>query len=327
MPKKSSASKIRLNSFNDLFGLNDVMSQGVEVRNVMLDELFEFEGHPFKVCDNEKMEELTESVREHGVLVPGIARIRAKGGYEIIAGHSRKRACEKAGLSVMPMYIRNMSDDEATIVMVDSNIQREDILPSEKARAYKMKYDAMKHQGKKGNSLKAMGEESGESRNVVQRYIWLANLSDELLEMVDAKKLGFTQGVDISFLRKTEQEWLLNVVNKLGINISIRQSATFYPDLSSEWSANNLTLKPTMVTCNSNKVVWWTGRCGHEWRARIADRTKGHGCPYCAGKILAGFNDIATTNPEVMEEWSDKSKSLEERAELLMRNKTIHSKR
>lgn len=225
MPKKSSASKIRLNSFNDLFGLNDAMSQGVEVRNVMLDELFEFEGHPFKVCDNEKMEELTESVREHGVLVPGIARIRAKGGYEIIAGHSRKRACEKAGLSVMPMYIRNMSDDEATIVMVDSNIQREDILPSEKARAYKMKYDAMKHQGKKGNSLKAMGEESGESRNVVQRYIWLADLSDELLEMVDAKKLGFTQGVDISFLRKTEQEWLLNVVNKLGINISIRQSA------------------------------------------------------------------------------------------------------
>lgn len=225
MPKKSSASKIRLSSFNDLFGLNDVMSQGVEVRNVMLDELFEFEGHPFKVCDNEKMEELTESVREHGVLVPGIARIRAKGGYEIIAGHSRKRACEKAGLSVMPMYIRNMSDDEATIVMVDSNIQREDILPSEKARAYKMKYDAMKHQGKKGNSLKAMGEESGESRNVVQRYIWLANLSDELLEMVDAKKLGFTQGVDISFLRKTEQEWLSNVVNKLGINISIRQSA------------------------------------------------------------------------------------------------------
>ncbi len=225
MPKKSSASKIRLNSFNDLFGLNDAMSQGVEVRNVMLDELFEFEGHPFKVCDNEKMEELTESVREHGVLVPGIARIRAKGGYEIIAGHSRKRACEKAGLSVMPMYIRNMSDDEATIVMVDSNIQREDILPSEKARAYKMKYDAMKHQGKKGNSLKAMGEESGESRNVVQRYIWLANLSDELLEMVDAKKLGFTQGVDISFLRKTEQEWLLNVVNKFGINISIRQSA------------------------------------------------------------------------------------------------------
>ena len=216
MPKKSSASKIRLNSFNDLFGLNDAMSQGVEVRNVMLDELFEFEGHPFKVCDNEKME---------GVLVPGIARIRAKGGYEIIAGHSRKRACEKAGLSVMPMYIRNMSDDEATIVMVDSNIQREDILPSEKARAYKMKYDAMKHQGKKGNSLKAMGEESGESRNVVQRYIWLANLSDELLEMVDAKKLGFTQGVDISFLRKNEQEWLLNVVNKLGINISIRQSA------------------------------------------------------------------------------------------------------
>lgn len=87
----------------------------------------------------------------------------------------------------------------------------------------------------------------------------------------------------------------------------INDLATFYPDLSSEWSANNLTLKPTMVTCNSNKVVWWTGRCGHEWRARIADRTKGHGCPYCAGKILAGFNDIATTNPEVMEEWSDKN--------------------
>lgn len=189
----------------------------------MIDELFEFKNHPFKVKDDARMEELVESVREHGILVPGIARIRPQGGYEIIAGHSRKHACELAGISTMPMFIRNMTDDEATVVMVDSNIQREDILPSEKARAYKLKYDAIKHQGKKGNSLSAMGEESGESIKVIQRYIWLSRLSDELLDMVDKKLLGFTQGVDISFLKKKEQEWVQSVIEKQKVSISTKQ--------------------------------------------------------------------------------------------------------
>jgi len=224
MAKKSSASKIKLNSFNDLFGLTDSEKKVTEVRDVMIDELFEFKNHPFKVREDSRMDELVESVKERGVLVPGIARIRPQGGYEIIAGHSRKRACEIAGITTMPMFIRNLTDDEATVVMVDSNIQREDIFPSEKARAYKMKYDAIKHQGKKGNSLKAMSVESGESGKVIQRYIWLANLSDELLDMVDRRTLGFTQGVDISFLKKKEQEWVLSVIEKTEVNISTKQS-------------------------------------------------------------------------------------------------------
>jgi len=129
------------------------------------------------------------------------------------------------GINDIPMFVRSISDDEAVVVMVDSNIQREDILPSEKARDYKMKYEAIKHQGKKGNSLDILGEESGDSSKVIQRFIWLANLSDELLELVDQKFLGFTQGVDISFLNNEEQEWLLNVLNKSSAKLSIKQSA------------------------------------------------------------------------------------------------------
>lgn len=224
MPKTSSASKIKLNSFNDLFGMNDSMAENGEVRNIMLNELFEFQNHPFKVKDDEKMEELTESIKEHGVLVPGIARIRAKGGYEIIAGHSRKAACERAGLSVMPMFVRNLSDDEATIVMVDSNIQRENLLPSEKAFAYRMKYDAIKHQGVKGNSLSAMSEKSGESAKKIQRYIWISRLLPELLTMVDEKKLPMGQAVDISFLKVKEQELVKIAMDKYGTSISAIQS-------------------------------------------------------------------------------------------------------
>ena len=225
MPKQSSASKITLNGFNELFGMTDSDNLKTDVRDIDLDELYSFEGHPFKVKNDIRMEELVASIKEHGVLVPGIARIRSKGGYEIIAGHSRKKACELAGLKTMPMYIRNLTDDLATIVMVDSNIQREDVLPSEKARAYKMKYDAIKHQGRKGNSLKSMSEEAGESGKTIQRYIWLANLLDDLLDMVDIKKLGFLQGVDISFLKENEQNWVLDVIKKTEVNVTIKQSS------------------------------------------------------------------------------------------------------
>lgn len=172
------------------------------------------------------MEETTESIRLYGVLVPGIARPRAGGGYELIAGHRRKHGSERAGKTEMPIIVRNYSDDEATIIMVDSNIQREDILPSEKAKAYKMKYEAMKHQGKKSgkNTLDEVGEAAGENAKKVQRYIWLARLSEELLEMVDTKRLGFSQGVDISFLTEEAQQWVEVIIEEQGCNVSTAQS-------------------------------------------------------------------------------------------------------
>jgi len=149
MNKTGSATKVKLNSFDDLFGIEQPQSGIEQVHEIALTELHGFKEHPFKVLDDEKMQEMIESIREYGVLMPGIARPMKGGGYEIIAGHRRKYACEMVGLSTMPMFIRDYTDDEATIIMVDSNIQREDILPSEKSKAYRMKYDAMKHQGSK----------------------------------------------------------------------------------------------------------------------------------------------------------------------------------
>ena len=227
MNKRGSADKIKLSSFDDLFGTQEAGTGTEQVQEIPLCELHEFRGHPFKVLDDEKMQETVESIKNYGVLMPGIARPRAEGGYEIIAGHRRRHGCELAGLSTMPMFVRDYTDDEATIIMVDTNIQREDILPSEKARAYSMKYEAMKHQGKKGagNSLDEVGEAAGESGKTVQRYIWLSRLSDELLEMVDKKKIGLVQGVDISFLTEQAQEWVQIIMEETGTNISTVQSA------------------------------------------------------------------------------------------------------
>ena len=227
MNKRGSADKIKLSSFDDLFGTQEASTGTEQVQEIPLCELHEFRGHPFKVLDDEKMQETVESIKNYGVLMPGIARPRAEGGYEIIAGHRRRHGCELAGLSTMPMFVRDYTDDEATIIMVVKNIQREDILPSEKARAYSMKYEAMKHQGKKGagNSLDEVGEAAGESGKTVQRYIWLSRLSDELLEMVDKKKIGLVQGVDISFLTEQAQEWVQAIMEETGTNISTVQSA------------------------------------------------------------------------------------------------------
>ena len=227
MNKRGSADKIKLSSFDDLFGTQEAGTGTEQVQEIPLCELHEFRGHPFKVVDDEKMQETVESIKNYGVLMPGIARPRAEGGYEIIAGHRRRHGCELAGLSTMPIFVRDYTDDEATIIMVDTNIQREDILPSEKARAYSMKYEAMKHQGKKGtgNSLDEVGEAAGESGKTVQRYIWLSRLSDELLEMVDKKKIGLVQGVDISFLTEQAQEWVQVIMEETGTNISTVQSA------------------------------------------------------------------------------------------------------
>ena len=225
--KTGSASKIKMESFDDLFGGSGAQEIGAEqIINAPLADLHEFKDHPFKVLDDEKMEETTESIRLYGVLVPGIARPRTGGGYELIAGHRRKHGSERAGKTEMPIIVRNYSDDEATIIMVDSNIQREDILPSEKAKAYKMKYEAMKHQGKKSgkNTLDEVGEATGENAKKVRRYIWLSRLSDELLEMVDSRKLGFSQGVDISFLPEEAQQWVEVIIEEKGCNVSTVQS-------------------------------------------------------------------------------------------------------
>ena len=226
--KAGSASKVRIDKFDDLFGGSAGQESSAEqIINAPLAELYTFKDHPFRVEDDEKMEETTESIRQYGVLVPGIARPRAGGGYEIIAGHRRKRGSELAGKTEMPVIVRDYTDDEATIIMVDSNIQREDILPSEKARAYKMKYEAMKHQGKKSgkNTLDEVGEAAGENAKKVQRYIWLSRLSEGLLAMVDGRKLGFSQGVDISFLSEEAQLWVQAVIEEKSCNISMVQSA------------------------------------------------------------------------------------------------------
>ena len=224
--RNKSAEKVKLSSFDDLFGKEEPVS-GEVVTSVPIDLLHPFKNHPFHVLDDEKMEETVESVKQYGILMPGIVRPYPDGGYEVVAGHRRWRACELAGLEEMPVIIRDIDDDTATVIMVDTNIQREDILPSEKARAYSMKYEAMKHQGKKGkgSSLDEVGEAAGESGKTVQRYIWLARLSDELLDMVDKKKIGLVQGVDISFLTEQAQEWVQVILEETGVAISTTQSS------------------------------------------------------------------------------------------------------
>lgn len=259
MNKINSASKIKLNSFNDLFGMNDSMRETGEIREVFIDDLYDFHDHPFKPISKEKMDELVKSVSENGVLTPGVARIRPQGGYEIIAGHNRREACRRAGISTMPMFIRNLSDEEAIIAMVDSNIQREDILPSEKAKAYRMRYEAMKSPGKKGNSLETIGADSGDSVKSVQRYLWLSRLNDELLDMVDRKKLGIVQGSDISFLKEKEQGWVLTVLKESRVKITKKQSDKL-KKLSQEKLLTEDTVKEMLIlpenTSKSKKVVF-----------------------------------------------------------------------
>ena len=214
--KSKSAEKVKLNSFDDLFGINET---GETVTSVPLSELHTFKGHPFRVLDDEKMQETVESVKQYGVLMPGIVRPHPKGGYEVIAGHRRWRACELAGLTEMPVIIREMDDDTAVVLMVDTNIQREDILPSEKAKAYRMKYEAMKHQGSKGEkyTADAIGEAAGDSGRTVQRYIRLSELAEELLDYVDENKIPMVAGEKLSYLKAGEQAWVVDAIGNSGI--------------------------------------------------------------------------------------------------------------
>ena len=214
--KSKSAEKVKLNSFDDLFGINET---GETVTSVPLSELHTFKGHPFRVLDDEKMQETVESVKQYGVLMPGIVRPHPKGGYEVIAGHRRWRACELAGLTEMPVIIREMDDDTAVVLMVDTNIQREDILPSEKAKAYRMKYEAMKHQGSRGEkyTADAIGEAAGDSGRTVQRYIRLSELAEELLDYVDENKIPMVAGEKLSYLKAGEQAWVVDAIGNSGI--------------------------------------------------------------------------------------------------------------
>lgn len=226
MSKNASALKVKLSSYDELFGAKAPAASD-QIVNVTLSELHTFKNHPFHVNDDKEMEELAESIREHGVLIPGIVRPRAEGGYELIAGHRRKHGSELAGKTEMPVIVRDYSDDEATIMMVDSNIQRETILPSEKAKAYALKYEVLKHQGKKSgkSTLDQVGEAAGENSKKVQRYIWLSRLSDQMLQMVDEKRLGFSQGVDLSFLSKKSQQIVADAIERSKCTVSMGQSA------------------------------------------------------------------------------------------------------
>ena len=193
------------------------------IKDIPLGELHPFPDHPFGVRDDEAMEQTVESIREYGVLVPAIARPREDGGYELIAGHRRKHACELAGLMTMPVIVRDIDRNTATIMMVDSNLQRENILPSERAKAYKMKLEAIKRQGKRHDltstqpvqklSVEQGAEEAGTSREQIRRYIRLNELQPELMQLVDEGKIGMTPAVEISYLKPDEQKLLIETID------------------------------------------------------------------------------------------------------------------
>lgn len=214
--KNRSAQKIKLTSYDELFGTGENSVQG-EYTVLPLRLLRPFKGHPFLVLDDEKMQEMVESIKQHGVIQPGIVRPCAD-GYEVIAGHRRWRACELAGIEEMPVIIRELDDDASTVLMVDTNIQWENLRPSEKAKAYKMKYEAMKHQGSWGEKRTAdvVGEKAGDSGRTVQRYIRLAELTDGLLFMVDAGNIGMTAAEKLSYLKRQEQEWVQKACQDTG---------------------------------------------------------------------------------------------------------------
>ena len=235
---KSSAKNIKLTSVDDLFSTEESRADEnrEKVVEIPLTELFPFKDHPFKVIDNEEMVETAESVKKYGILVPAIARPRDEGGYELIAGHRRKRACELAELETMPVIVRNLDDDEAIIIMVDSNLQRESILPSERAFAFKMKLEAIKRQGARtdltssqlGTKLpradEIIAEQVGSSRNQIQRYIRLTHLIPEILSMVDEKKIAFNPAVELSYLKKEEQTDLLEAMDMEQATPSLSQA-------------------------------------------------------------------------------------------------------
>ena len=234
---KSSAKKVELASVDDLFSTEESRAdaQREKVMEIPLSELHPFKDHPFKVKDDDAMMETADSIRQYGVLVPAIARPDPNGGYELVAGHRRHRASELAGKETMPVIVRDLDDDQATIIMVDSNLQRESLLPSERAFAYRMKLEAMRHQGERsdltssqvGTELRAdevLAQQAGSSRNQVQRYIRLTELIPQLLDMVDEKKIAVNPAYELSFLKKEEQVDLLDAMDSEQATPSLSQA-------------------------------------------------------------------------------------------------------
>lgn len=211
----------------DLFSTSDerALEAQTQERVMMLpvSELHDFPGHPFRVRDDEEMEKLAESITQHGILMPGLVRPRAAGGYEIVAGHRRKFASMKAGMREMPVIVRDMDDDTAVILMVDSNVQRENVLPSEKARAYKMKLDAMKRQGEL-SSVQKIADDAGEGKTKIQQYIKINDLIPELLEMVDGNEIKFNPAYELAFLRPEEQAVLYDILQAEEATPSLSQA-------------------------------------------------------------------------------------------------------
>lgn len=232
--KKPLPDRMKLKPLDSLFGIDE--EQTGQIMEVPISDLFSFQNHPFKVLDDEKMSQTVESIRENGILVPIMVRSRQAGGYEVISGHRRRHAAEIVGLKTVPIIIRELTDDEAVIAMVDSNLQREEILPSEKAYAYKMKLDALKHKAgrpSKENSCQvgtnfradeAMAETANDSARTIQRYIRLTELLPELLDMVDSKKIKFNPAVELSYLSPNEQYLLMQVMQKDEVFPSLSQA-------------------------------------------------------------------------------------------------------
>ena len=238
MPKKNG--NISLSSYDDIFQTDQSREEAQQerVQEIPLSELHPFKGHPFKVLDDDAMQKTVESIAQFGVMTPAIARPRPEGGYELIAGHRRHHASELAGKETMPVIVREMDDDAATILMVDSNLQRETILPSERAFAYKMKLEAMNHQGERvdltcsqlGNksagkkSSELLAEQVGQSKNQIFRYIRLTEMIPELLDMVDEKKIAFNPAVELSYLKKEEQKDFLEAMDYAQATPSLSQA-------------------------------------------------------------------------------------------------------
>ena len=235
---KSSAKKIELASVDDLFSTEEGRQDAKleKIQEIPLSELHPFRNHPFKVKDDEAMMETADSIKQYGVLVPAIARLDPEGGYELVAGHRRHRASELAEKETMPVIVRDLDDDAATIIMVDSNLQRESLLPSERAFAYKMKLEAVKHQGartdltsrqvgeKSQTSIQKVADQAGESQRQVQRYIRLTELIPELMDMVDEKKIALNPAYELSFLKKEEQVDLLDAMDSEQATPSLSQA-------------------------------------------------------------------------------------------------------
>ena len=232
---KSSGKNIELASFDSIFSTEETRQGGNQrIQQLPLSELVPFKDHPFRVVDDDRMKETVESIREYGVLVPIIVRPMDDGSYEIVSGHRRKRACELAEVEEIPAIVRDLDDDEATIIMVDSNLQRENILPSERAKAYQMKMEAIRHQGERRDltsrqigeklSVSQVADDAGTSERQVQRFIRLNELSEPLRDKVDNGELGFTPAVELSFLKPQEQEWVERALDETQQTPSLSQA-------------------------------------------------------------------------------------------------------